>query len=324
MELEGFDFGEQQPENSDVFEEPLTNKPDNSPSDSEGGNQPQIDYMATFLKSKGIDSNNIPITGEDGTTEIFSFDNLSDEEKLSILESTYSEPAITDDEINTINFLRQNKVSLNEYVKGQIDKAIQEYTANNKNTVYTTDQYSDEELFKFELSETYPDLTEEEIEDEYQRALGNPELFKKKVDALRRSFKEYEDNQEKATREQQEAENAQQWEEMASSIVDYARNTPYLHGLELSDDDKNEVLSFLLEKDVNGNTEFYKRCNDPKFLFNLAWYTLKGDEAFKAVEDYYKGLLTKARRTNNPTKVVYRNKPKQTDPFDLDSFYNKK
>ena len=39
-------------------------------------------------------------------------------------------------------------------------------------------------------------------------------------------------------------------------------------------------------------------------LFKMAWYALKGDEAFRTIEDYYKSKLAEARRENTQQPPV--------------------
>ena len=41
-------------------------------------------------------------------------------------------------------------------------------------------------------------------------------------------------------------------------MVDVATKTSEFHGIELEDNEKNEVLSFILDLDENGTSNFYK------------------------------------------------------------------
>ena len=108
---------------------------------------------------------------------------------------------------------------------------------------------------------------------------------------------------------------------------DYLSNTSIEDfDLELEDDDKEEVLQFLLNKDINGQSDFVKLLNDPKALFQLAWFATKGQEAFSTIHDYYKKEIDMARKakgsglTSQRTVVKKESKPKD-DPYGLNEIF---
>lgn len=68
--------------------------------------------------------------------------------------------------------------------------------------------------------------------------------------------------------------------------------------LSLTTDDKNELASFILDTDAAGIRHFYKALNDPSTVVKMAWYALKGEEAFGQVSDYYRQEISKAARYN--------------------------
>jgi hypothetical protein len=203
---------------------------------------------------------------------------------------------LSDDEINTVNFLRQNRMNLQDFVDYQSQQAIKEYLEQNFTPQYTVDQVSDDDLFRFELQDQMPDLTDEEIEDQLNRAKENESFFQKKVAALRNEYKELEDNQIRANEEQVAAEKEEQFNQLAQSLVSVARDTEEMNGMLLDDQDKEDVLSFLLDRDANGQSEFYKLFSDPKALFKMAWTMLKGDQAHETYTQYFTNEIAKARR----------------------------
>ncbi len=87
-----------------------------------------------------------------------------------------------------------------------------------------------------------------------------------------------------------------------------------------------EVLQFLLSKDINGQSEFVKLLNDPNALFQLAWFATKGQEAFSTIHDYYKKEIDTARKAKGPgltsqrTVVKKESKPKD-DPYGLNEIF---
>ncbi|MBO5957252.1 MAG: hypothetical protein J6Q39_06835 [Bacteroidales bacterium] len=252
------------------------------------------DYLTQLLKSRGVDRDRVRIENEDGEIEEWKFDDLDDETKFGILNQ--SNDMLSDDEITAVNFLRQNRMNLQDFVEYQRQQAIKEYLEQNSTPQYTVDQVSDDDLFRFELQDQMPDLTDEEIEDQLNRAKENETFFQKKIAALRKEYKELEDNQIKANEEQAAAEKEEQFNQLAQSLVSVARDTEEMNGMLLDDQDKEDVLSFLLDRDANGQSEFYKLFSDPKALFKMAWTMLKGDQAHETYTQYFTNEIAKARR----------------------------
>ena len=252
------------------------------------------DYLTQLLKSRGVDRERVRIENEDGEIEEWKFDDLDDETKFGIL--SQSNDMLSDDEITAVNFLRQNRMNLQDFVEYQRQQAIKEYLEQNSTPQYTVDQVSDDDLFRFELQDQMPDLTDEEIEDQLNRAKENETFFQKKIAALRKEYKELEDKQIKANEEQAAAEKEEQFNQLAQSLVSVARDTEEMNGMLLDDQDKEDVLSFLLDRDANGQSEFYKLFSDPKALFKMAWTMLKGDQAHETYTQYFTNEIAKARR----------------------------
>jgi hypothetical protein len=252
------------------------------------------DYLTQLLKSRGVDRERVRIENEDGEIEEWKFDDLDDETKFGILNQ--SNDMLSDDEITAVNFLRQNRMNLQDFVGYQRQQAIKEYLEQNSTPQYTVDQVSDDDLFRFELQDQMPDLTDEEIEDQLNRAKENETFFQKKIAALRKEYKELEDKQIKANEEQAAAEKEEQFNQLAQSLVSVARDTEEMNGMLLDDQDKEDVLSFLLDRDANGQSEFYKLFSDPKALFKMAWTMLKGDQAHETYTQYFTNEIAKARR----------------------------
>lgn len=252
------------------------------------------DYLTQLLKSRGVDRERVRIENEEGEIEEWKFDDLDDETKFGILNQ--SNDMLSDDEITAVNFLRQNRMNLQDFVEYQRQQAIKEYLEQNSTPQYTVDQVSDDDLFRFELQDQMPDLTDEEIEDQLNRAKENETFFQKKIAALRKEYKELEDKQIKANEEQAAAEKEEQFNQLAQSLVSVAKDTEEMNGMLLDDQDKEDVLSFLLDRDANGQSEFYKLFSDPKALFKMAWTMLKGDQAHEAYTQYFTNEIAKARR----------------------------
>lgn len=291
-------------------------------------NEPK-DYLTKLLISKGIDRNKVRIENEEGEIEEYNFDDLDDETKFGILSSDVTNE-ISDEEQKTLNLLRKNKMNLKDFAKYQRDLAIKEYLEQNQVQTYTIDGLSDDELYKFDLKDQMPDLTDEEVEEQLTRAKENEGFFQKKIAALRKEYKDLEDERKQQEDAKLQSEQEEQFNQFAQSLVTSARNIEEMNGMELDDNDKNEVLSFLLDRDANGQSQFSKLFEDPDALFKMAWFILKGQEAHDALTDYYKSEIAKARRANKqePTKKVIKRAQQtkdtdESDLYDLDSVFKK-
>lgn len=280
-------FGEENNDNGEQH--------DNKVTEEEG------DFMSKYLKRKKVDKSKIRILNQDTQEEEeVDFDTLSDDEKIALLEMI-NQPMLSDAEIDAINFMRQHKLAdLNTYAESIKQQVIKELGESPKTS--SIKNISDDDLFKFDLIDRYgfdEEKDADEIEAILEKEKENESLFNRKITALRKEYEELEENQRLAEQQEVEAEQQKQWEELKDNLIQVAQNTELLHGLELDNQDKNEVLSFVLDRDeVTGESEFIKKYNDPAMLFKMAWYALKGEEAFKTIEDYYKGKLAEARREN--------------------------
>jgi hypothetical protein len=261
--------------------------------------QKNQDYLSRLLRSKGVDREKVRIENEEGEIEEYNFDDLDDETKFGILSSN-TDSDISDEELETLNFLRKNKMNLKDFAKYQKDQAIKEYLEQNQTPTYTVDQLSDDELYKYDLKDRMPDLTDEEVEEQLTRAKESETFFQKQIAALRKEYKDLEDEQKQQESAKEEAEKEEQFNQLAQSLVNSARNIEEMNGMELDDNDRNEVLTFLLDRDANGQSQFSKLFENPDALFKMAWFMLKGQEAHDALTNYYKSEIAKARRANKP------------------------
>lgn len=171
------------------------------------------------------------------------------------------------------------------------------------------DETTNEDLFIADLQFKFPNLTEEELQDELDRELQNDALFFKKAEAIRAQYKQMEEQQ------RQEAIQATQQEQQAlhqqtiSELVSVAQDIDDLYSLELEDHDKEDVLQFLFAQDATGRSEWQKAQTDPRKLFEMAWFASKGKDAFDAIHDYYRKELERSRQANKasgraPSAVV--------------------
>ena len=220
-----------------------------------------------------------------------------------------TDPGLSEHEIQVVNYLRQNNASFDDVVNYFAEQRLQQYFAENpdqvRQKVYSIDEYTNDELYLADLKNKYPDFTDEELLAELDSAKLNEELFNKKSDMIRQQYKEQED------RMQQEAEMAEQqrYEALQQNIVNAVLNFKEIsidpdpesedwRGLEIEDGDRQNILSYLLDQDQEGKSRLVRDIEDPNELIKLSWYKLYGDETFKHITGYWKGLLKEARQEN--------------------------
>lgn len=292
---------------------------DDGSDDGEGSTTQQVDIVASILAMKGInDPSKIKYEDDEGNVVEYDFNDLDEEEQRSLLSFEQDLP-YTDEELQTLEYLKENNLTLEELVDEVQRLAVEDYIRNSALTGFGIDTISDEELFRLDLQSSYEDLTEEEVNLQLQKELEHKEFFDKKMKKLRQEYLEAENAmKETSEREAIEAEE-EKYNLLADELVDVAKGIDDIGGLDLNEDDKMEVLSFILDRDSNGVSNFIKILEDPNKLFELAWYAVKGTEAFDTVHSYYKKQIELSRKENKTQTGTTRKRtavvvPKTTTP----------
>lgn len=294
------DFVNSQAQDTDPVEDP------NDDPDSEDKHTDTVsDFLHTFLKEKGIeDPSKLQWEDENGEITDVDFDNLSDEDKLNILNSL-ADPGLSQAEIDTINYLRQNNMTLNQVVDYFSKKAVDDYLAQNPDQVhqktYEIDDYTDDELYLSALKIQYPNFTDEELTSKLETAKGNEELYKKEVAALREEFKKEEEAQIEAQKQQEQ----QAYDDLVGNLKNVLGNfnevaldstDPESDVLEIEDSDKDLVLAYLLNQDTDGKSQLVKDLENPATLIELAWLRTQGRTLIDNTTRYWKDLLKQERK----------------------------
>ena len=260
--------------NPDLLDEPQDNPDDNSDDNTIADS----DVLTAFLKQYGIENGKITYENDNGDTEEVNFNELDSAEQLNILnELTTSN--LSDNEIETINFLRKNNVTLQDVVEYYSQVAIQNYIKENGTPQrdYSIDEYSDDELYFADLKVKYPDMTDEEIQADVDAAKENEELFKKKADAIRKQYKAKEDEKAQAIKQQQQDQYTAFDNSIKQSIdnfnevsLDYKDNSPEKRVLVVDNNMKNDIYNYLMRVDENGKSQFAKDLEDTNKWVNFA------------------------------------------------------
>jgi hypothetical protein len=251
------------------------------------------DFISMLLESKGIDRSKIQIVDEEGNPTEVSFDSLSDQDKLDIL-NYQDDPVLPEDhEIQMINFLRQNNMTLQDFAEWQRQEAIQEYLAGQAPTS-DTDSYSDEEIVAYDYIKRFGEsMSDEEIDAEIERLKADPEAFAKRVSLLRNAFKAEEEAQAKLYQDQEAAMRQENESMFINTYHQALAQIDNIQNVELDDNDRDELLRFVLEKDQANRTGLSKAMDNPENVLKMAWYLLHGEECNNAMIDYFQKEISK-------------------------------
>lgn len=294
-----FDFGDEALDQ--VIDEGITSQVEFDDSDVEYSdsdyNEDDVetskDFISMLLESKGIDRSKIQIVDEEGNPTEVSFDSLSNQDKFDILNYQDDPVLPADHEIQTLNFLRQNNMTLQDFAEWQRQEAIQEYLAQQAQTS-DIDSYSDEEIVAYDYIKRFGEsMSDEEIDAEIERLKADPEAFAKRVSLLRNAFKAEEEAQAKLYQDEEAAKHAENEKMFVDTYHQAMAGIDSIQNTELDDNDRDELLRFVLEKDQANRTGLSKAMDNPENVLKMAWYLLHGEERVDAMIDYFQKEISK-------------------------------
>lgn len=308
--------------NEEINEQPINENKDN--------------FISDLLRSRGIeDYNKIKFENDEGEIEEVSWDQLDNESKLNIINSSEEAPVLNEQEAQLLNAIRSSNLSPAEYIQYLQQTSVNNYIQNsqNQNQMYSVDQYSDEELYVMDLLTKSDNITEEEALEALDKAKSNTELFKKQMGAVRNDYKEAEQNHIRQMQFEQQQQAQEQFNQFAGQLGNYINNFNEFSGydLNLDNDDKQNIFDFLTGTDNAGQNWFAKALQDPESVTQMAWFLLYGDQMIEDIDTYYKKEIAKVRKESynkgkkdadkKETTVAYKPKNKVVqldDDIDLD------
>lgn len=296
-------------------EEPPTPDPTPEP------NKQEV-LLERILQKKGIQGVDKILYEEGDEVVEKNFFDLPEEDQLEILAN---DSDLTEEEAYYIEQARSNNLSLTDLIEYHVNQQLQQSQSQQPDNL--VDDYTDEELYVLDLKARLGDaMTDDEILTTLQKELEAPEIFKKKVDALRKEYKALEE-QEVALREKQNTDAKEaQHNEYKTSITELVNSVEDVGGVILEDPDKVEMLQFLVERDVNGQTAFDKQMKDPENKFLAAWAILKATDTFEIIKEHYENQIKSLKKTatatpkKDATVVVQATTPKIRSVEDLNTF----
>lgn len=269
--------------------------------------QEEQDLIGSLLQRQGIsDPSKIKFEGEDGIIKERNWDDLSYEEQLNILTTDSSsdpETDLDDSEIDLINSIRSSKMSPSEYMQAVRGQAVNEYasqaaTQGYAEPRYSVDDYTDDELFIYDMQARMPDMTDEELTEALENAKQNESVYQKQVNGIRNEYRQLENNkiqQEQLIANQQYQEQYNQYYNSIINAIDMQNDIA--NTFELEDEDKQLLAYAILGQDQAGISNLGKALNDPQTLVKMMWFALRGEDAIDSMNEYWKDQISKARQS---------------------------
>ena len=295
-EFGDIDLGQQKPEGNEGDQPAGQQKP---------SAQPDEDLTTEVLRLKGItDPGKIKFEDETGAIVERAWDSLSREEQINILiDQEVEQQDFDDSELQLINTIRESGMTPDEYIQSLLPE-----TEPTKR--YKVDDLSDDEVYALDLlHKVGSDISDEEINQALELAKQNEGLFKKTVEGLRKEYIRLQEDEEAQIANEKAAREEAAYNRFADSIKGQIKELDSFAGqpLQLSDDDIEDLSSFMLDIDDQGLSAFGRAMNDPALFTKAAFWILNED---KIVEELNKQIQDNYRRGYEQAKVDLQGKPK--------------
>lgn len=278
----------------------------NQPSNDEASSGQQDEDLTTeVLRLKGItDPGKIKFEDETGAIIERAWDSLSRQEQINILIDQEQEQQDFDEsELQLINTIRESGMTPEEYIQSLYPEV--ELTKR-----YRVDDLSDDEVYALDLLHKIgSDISDEEINQALELAKQNESLFKKTVEGLRKEYIRLQEDEEAQIASENAAREEAAYNKFANLIKGHIKDLNSFAGqpLQLSDDDIEDLSSFMLDIDDQGLSAFGRAMNDPALFTKAAFWILNED---KIVEELNKQIQDNYRRGYEQAKADLQEKPK--------------
>lgn len=294
-EFGDIDLGQQKPEGNEGDQPAGQQKP---------FAQPDEDLTTEVLRLKGItDPGKIKFEDETGAIVERAWDSLSREEQINILiDQEVEQQDFDDSELQLINIIRESGMTPDEYIQSLLPE-----TEPTKR--YKVDDLSDDEVYALDLlHKVGSDISDEEINQALELAKQNEGLFKKTVEGLRKEYIRLQEDEEAQIANEKAAREEAAYNRFADSIKGQIKELNSFVGqpLQLSDDDIEDLSSFMLEIDDQGLSAFGRAMNDPALFTKAAFWILNED---KIVEELNKQIQDNYRRGYEQAKLDLQGQP---------------
>ena len=304
----------------DEFDEGQSNPPKTS---DEPPQQEEPDLTTEVLRLKGITNpDKIKFEDETGAVVERAWDSLSREEQINILVDQQPEqPSFDEAELQLINAIRERGMTPDEYIQSLMPEPQAKQ--------YKVDELSDDEVYALDLlHKVGSDISDEEINQAIEAAKQNEDLFKKTVQGLRREYVRLQEDEEAQIANEKALKEEAIYNNFANSIKSQIKELNSFAGqpLQLSEDDVDDLSSFMLDMDDQGLSAFGKAMNDPSLFTKAAFWILNEDkiveELNNQMQENYRRGYEQAKLDMQPKSKLVFNKPtsqkKTTDDVFID------
>ena len=277
-------------DDDDILESSQQQQNQEPPIEEPPASEEQGDFMSDFLKTRGIDDlNKINFQDDEGNISERSWNDLTNEEKINILnmpletEAQTQDNDLTDEEIALLSQIRQSNMTPTEYLQSISGEQV-ELTPQ-----YKIDELSDDEVYLLDLESRVGELSDEEAAQALNAVKQNEEFFKKQIEGIRKEYKEREDLKTQQEEAEHEREQQEAFENYQAQVVNAINGFTSVGNFDLNfeDADKEELAEFMLSRDQAGKNYLFEALQDPETLTRAAWFILNGEEAFNNISDYF-------------------------------------
>jgi hypothetical protein len=278
------------------------NEPDDDAGYTDNNNntsddEPALTGIEKFLSDYGVVGG--MITFEEGDKK--HFDDLSDDEKYNVISTlieTNSQPieqkyGLEPEEIQLLNYFRTQDKPISESLNEIVERRFNELAISQAATTTNFENMAPEAIYLRWLKENNPEAEDEDLRTDLEAA-KNLKSFEKTVTGLKKVFIEKQESDRIAQENLMRQEQFQELENDRELIVKQVSQIDQIAGFEVNDDEKNEILTNLLEVNEHGDSLFMEEVfSDPAKLFKAAWLYNKAESMFDNMADYYKKELSK-------------------------------
>ena len=245
-----------------------------------------------FLSQYGIEGGIIQF--EDGSTS--HFNDLDDKKQAEILNQLQENPSkaiaekyeLDGNEIGLINYLRTNKLTIDDLVNNIVNERLQSYKSIQESNTIDFEKMGDDAIYAAFLKTSNPDIKEEELEEELEKA-KTLSTYKNQVEAYRKQFKAQQEQLKVQEKQNELQQLKDEIEQDRQAVVQAVMPLKDIAGIELNDNVKNEVLDSILHVNEDGDSLFMEEVfGDPVKLFNAAFWYNYGSQLLKERDAYWK------------------------------------
>jgi hypothetical protein len=314
------------PTNNDIEEEidtqTMYQKPE-EPIEQDEAFTPEVSDVVTvpsfvekLLKNAGIEDGMIEY--EDGTQ--YHFSELPEDEQLNILKEIFprEEKRLTEEE----------QAIIDSYQKGLLVPYTSEKTNEYLGQLEQVKNLTDDELFISNFISQFQEdidkglITDADIEEELESAKEN-RFFANKMQKLRndwvQAIQETIQNEQEQIKQTLEEKTIMQEQELEADRIKIISDVDMMRevsGISLSDEDKEELLPYMLEfDDENDNLAYNEIFKNGESIFKALWFLTKGEQILRDRELYYQKEIEKLKKQRTQPQSAVKTTTQQQRPI---------